>query len=124
MKTFKSCLILLSLLIICPSIMAQDIGVGFISNDIAVYKNSDDDLNNKGWTLQLVFINSVKIHTEFQIEFTADFNKDLAWKGKDDYYMEVGFLKEFYKGISLNYQRIEGTFQPGGINQLGVRYHF
>jgi len=38
--------------------------------------------------------------------------------------MEIGILKRFYQGFSINYQRIEGTFQPGGINQLGLRYHF
>ena len=106
------------------STFSQDFDFSRISNDIAFYRNVDDDLKDKGWTLQLVLINSVKIGTEFQFEFTADFNRDLAWRGKDDYYIEVGMLKEICNGFSVNYQRIEGTFQPGGVNQIGLRYHF
>ena len=103
---------------------AQEFGFSGISNDLAIYRNANDHLRYKGWTLQLVLINTARIGTDFQIEVTADLNHNLAWQGKDDYYAEFGILKEFFHGFSVNYQRIEGTFQPGGINQLGLRYHF
>jgi len=106
------------------TVFAEKLGFSRISNDLALYKNSNDNLNDKGWTFQIVLINTVRAGGEFQIELTADLNRDLAWEGKDDYYMEIGILKQFYQGFSINYQRIEGTFQPGGINQLGLRYHF
>jgi len=68
------------------TVFAEKLGFSRISNDLALYKNSNDNLNDKGWTLQIVLINMVRAGSEFQIELTADLNRDLAWEGKDDYY--------------------------------------
>ncbi len=112
------------LFVMTVPVYAQLLGFNRISNDVTFFRNTDDDINNKGWTLQLVFIDSIHLGTDFQVEYTADYNWGLAWEGKYDYYVEIGILKAVYKGFSINYQRIEGTFQRGGVNQIGLRYHF
>ena len=95
-----------------------------ISNEISLYQNSSDDGDNFGQTLQIVFINSVDIGTEIGVEFTVDFNRKLT-PGKDrDYYLEFGLVKPVWKKLSVNYQRIHGTFVADPVNQFGIRYRF
>ena len=104
----------------------SDYPLGFapISNEISLYQNSSDDGDNLGQTLQLVFINSIDIGTELGIEFTADFNREMT-PGKDyDYYLEFGMVKPVWKKLSVNYQRIHGTFVSDPVNQFGIRYRF
>ena len=112
------------LLLWALSLQAGELDFQQITNEISVYQNLFDDGGDAGQTLQIVSINSVKILTWFNIEFTYDFNRDLAWKGKDDYYYELGVVKPVWRKISLNYQRVDGTFSEKPFNQIGVRYSF
>ena len=93
-------------------------------NEISLYENFLDDGDNAGQTLQIISINSVKIYTEFSLEFTADFNRKMTPGTDSDYYIEVGIVKPVWKKVSANYQRIYGTFIDKPINQVGVRYSF
>jgi len=106
------------------SLQAGDLDFQQITNEISVYQNLFDDGEDAGQTLQIVSINSMKILTWFNVEFTYDFNRDLAWKGKDDYYYELGVVKPVWRKISLNYQRVDGTFLEKPFSQIGVRYSF
>jgi hypothetical protein len=100
------------------------LGFSPISNEISLYQNSSDDGDNLGQTLQLVFINAVDIGTELGIEFTADFNRDMT-PGEDyDYYLEFGLVKSVWKKLSVNYQRVHGTFIDDPVNQFGLRRRF
>lgn len=104
----------------------DDYPLGFspISNEVSFYQNSSDDGDNLGQTLQLVFINSFDIGTELGVEFTADFNRKMT-PGEDyDYYLEFGLVKPVWKKLSVNYQRIHGTFVSDPVNQFGVRWRF
>jgi len=112
------------LLLWALSLQAGELDFQQITNEISVYQNLFDDGGDAGQTLQIVSINSVKILTWFNVEFTYDFNRDLAWKGKDDYYYELGVVKPVWRKISLNYQRVDGTFSEKPFNQIGVRYSF
>lgn len=94
-----------------------------ITNEISYYKNMDDDRRSRGTTLQIISINEFNIGTSFIFEFTGDFNWD-AVLGEDydyDYYLELSVVKPVYRSLSLNYQRIYGTFAAGPINQFGIR---
>jgi len=116
----------LCILMVSGSAMAQSakFGVQPLTNEVSLYQNFVDDGDNAGQTLQVVAINSLKVFTDFQFEFTADFNRKLT-PGKDsDYYLEIGLVKPVYKRLSLNYQRIYGTFIDKEINQVGVRFRF
>lgn len=92
-----------------------------ICNEISFYKNIDDAGQSRGRTLQIVSINAFHCLTDFSIEVTADFNWDFDRYEKHDYYMELSLVKPVYKAISLNYQRIYGTFVSEPVNQFGVR---
>ena len=92
-----------------------------ICNEISFYKNIDDAGQSRGRTLQIVSINAFHCLTDFSIEVTADFNWDFDRYEKHDYYMELSLVKPVYRAISLNYQRIYGTFVPEPVNQFGVR---
>jgi len=95
-----------------------------ISNEVSLYQNGSDDGDNLGQTLQVVFINTVTIGTELGVEFTADFNRKMT-PGEDyDYYLEFGLVKPVWKKLSVNYQRIHGTFVSDPVNQFGVRWRF
>jgi hypothetical protein len=100
---------------------AQDFGFVPISNEISYFKNSDDSINDLGETVQVVSINSFKALTWFNLEFTGDFNWDMLDDEAYDYYIEIGFVKQIVPRISLNYQRIYGTFVSEPVNQLGIR---
>ncbi|MDD4050898.1 MAG: hypothetical protein PHR28_03215 [candidate division Zixibacteria bacterium] len=92
-----------------------------ICNEISFYHNVDDAGESRGRTLQIVSINAFHCLTDFSIEVTGDFNWDYDLYEKHDYYMELSLVKPVYKAISVNYQRIYGTFVPEPINQFGVR---
>jgi hypothetical protein len=115
----------LSSLILClllpAASLAGETAVTPICNEISVYKNVDDAGKSRGRTLQIVSINAFHCLTDFSIEVTADFNWDCDLVEKHDYYMELSLVKPVYKAVSLNYQRIYGTFVTEPINQFGVR---
>jgi hypothetical protein len=103
-----------------------DYPLGFspISNEISLYQNASDDGDNLGQTLQLVFINSINVGTELGVEFTADFNRKMTPGEDHDYYLEFGLVKPVWKNLSVNYQRIHGTFIDDPVNQFGIRWRF
>jgi len=104
-----------------PPIEGKVFGITPLVNEISFYKNSDDTGADRGQTLQIVAINSLKIGTDFTFEFTADFNWDMSYMKKDEY-IELSIVKPIYKIISVNYQRIYNTFEPKPINQFGRCY--
>jgi hypothetical protein len=102
----------------------NNFGFQKLTNEVSLYQNILDSGDNAGQTLQVIAINSLRIFTDVQLEFTADFNRKLT-PGKDsDYYMEIGMVKPVYGRLSVNYQRIYGTFIDKEINQVGVRFRF
>lgn len=92
-----------------------------ISNEISYYANVDDGGNSRGTTLQIISINEFKIGTNFIFEFTGDFNWDKEEYDDYNYYLELSLVKPVYKSLSVNYQRIYGTFVYRPINQFGLR---
>ena len=92
-----------------------------ITNEISLYRNLDDDGRARGTTLQIISINEFHIGTNFIVEFTGDFNWELDLYRDRDYYIELSLVKPVYKALSINYQRIYGTFACGPINQFGLR---
>lgn len=95
-----------------------------ISNELSLYQNYTDELKTQGQTVQVISINRFRVGTWIQTEFTADFNYDYEKPGKWDYYLEIGILKPIIGGLSINYQRIEGTFVSKPTNQIGLRWTF
>ena len=119
--------IIISVLVIAYGVAEggeNPLGFSPISNEVSLYQNSSDDGDNLGQTLQLVFINSIDIGTELGVEFTADFNRKMAPGEDHDYYLEFGLVKPVWKNLSVNYQRIHGTFISDPVNQFGIRYRF
>lgn len=92
-----------------------------ITNEISYYANVDDGGNSRGTTLQIISINEFKIGTSFTFEFTGDFNWDKKEYDDYNYYLELSLVKPVYKSLSVNYQRIYGTFVYRPINQFGFR---
>ena len=92
-----------------------------ISNEISYYKNMDDPGSSRGTTLQVISINMFHVGTDFIFEFTGDFNWEMDYYEDYDYYLELSVVKPVYRWVSLNYQRIYGTFVDEPINQFGVR---
>ncbi len=121
--TLKNLFVTLVLLFLNPLLSAETFDFMKISDEVSYYANSDDDFNAQGRTLQIVALNSFKIGTWFQIEFTGDFNWEMTTLPDKtyDYYIEVGIVKPLWKNLSLNYQRIYGTFVEKPINQFGLR---
>jgi len=99
-------------------------GIQPLVNEVSIYQNYFDDRHSAGQTIQLIAINSIKVLTDFKIELTADFNRKLTPGCDSDYYMEIGLVKQVHKRISLNFQRIYGTFVPNEANQVGIRFSF
>lgn len=95
-----------------------------ISNELSVYQNYTDDVRTCGQTVQVVSINRFRIGWWFQSEFTADFNYDYDKARAWDYYLEIGLVKPLFSGLSVNYQRVEGTFVAEPTNQVGLRWTF
>lgn len=98
-----------------------------LSNEISFYRNMDDVRRPRGVTLQIISINQFHIGTDFIIEFTGDFNWEMDLNPEaelekaHDYYLELSIVKPVYRSLSVNYQRIYGTFANGPINQFGIR---
>jgi hypothetical protein len=112
-----------------PPIEGKVFGVTPLVNEISLYKNIDDLGDKRGYTLQVIAINSIKIWTDFTFEFTGDFNWKMAYDldgsiMNNDHYIELSLVKPVYKIISVNYQRIYSTFESEPINQFGVRLSF
>jgi hypothetical protein len=95
-----------------------------IVNEISIYQNSSDDGDNLGQTLQIVSINEIKLGTTFNLELTADFNRRMTPGENEDYYLEISLVKPVWKRLSVNYQRIHGTFMADPVNQFGMRWSF
>lgn len=95
-----------------------------IVNEVSVYQNSSDDGDDLGQTLQIVSINEIKLGTTFNLEFTADFNRRMTPGENEDYYLEISLVKPVWKKLSVNYQRIHGTFMADPVNQFGMRWSF
>ncbi len=95
-----------------------------ITNEVSFYKNIDDSGAGRGRTLQIVSINGFHLGTDFSFEFTCDYNWRLDRCEKRDYYMELSLVKPVYKALSVNYQRVYGTFVDQPINQIGLRLSF
>ena len=111
---------------IIPSWESPSGKVGFypISNEISYYRNYDDSGEDRGQTLQIISINSFKLLTSFNFEFTADYNFDLTPGLNRDHYVELSLVKPVTSFLSLNIQRVISTFEPEPINQFGVRLVF
>lgn len=92
-----------------------------ITNEVSYYKNIDDFGRSRGTTLQVISINEFNLVTNFIFELTLDRNWDLDFYEYHDYYLELSVVKPVYRYLSLNYQRIYGTFVDEPINQFGIR---
>jgi hypothetical protein len=111
---------------VIPSWESPSGKLGFfpISNELSLYKNYDDSGEDRGETLQIIMINSFKLGTTFNFEFTADYNFDMAPGLSNDHYVELSIVKPITPMFSLNIQRIMATFEPESINQFGFRLSF
>ncbi len=109
-----------------PSWEAPSGKFGFypISNEVSLYKNVDDAGEDRGETLQIISINSFKLWTTFNFEFTGDFNFDYTPGLDNDHYIELSLVKPVTSFVSLNVQRVISTFEPEPVNQFGVRFVF
>jgi hypothetical protein len=106
------------------SAYARSLGFGKLVNEVSFYQNRYDDFLNAGQTLQVVSINSFKLGTWFNLEFTYDLNYNLEKKDDFTYYLELGVVKEIFPRFSINYQRIHGSFVDKPVNQFGIRFSF
>jgi hypothetical protein len=106
-----------------PSLDSKLAGFYPISNNVSFYENVDDSGRNRGKTLQVVSINTLKLLTRFDFEFCGDFNWDMSYKNYD-YYMELGIVKSVVSRLSINYQRVISTFENKPVNQFGLRLSF
>ena len=116
---------------VIPSWEAPSGQLGFypIVNELSLYYNVDDAGDKRGRTLQIISINSFKVWTSFNFEFTGDFNYDLTpdFIGDgyiNDHYIELSIVKPVTSIVSLNAQRIISTFENEPVNQFGVRLSF
>lgn len=106
------------------SAYARSLGFGKLVNEVSFYQNRYDDFINAGQTLQVVSINSFKLGTWFNLEFTYDLNYNLEKEDDFTYYLELGVVKEIFPRFSINYQRIHGSFVDKPVNQFGIRFSF
>lgn len=111
---------ILLIIVLSASLSASEIVTPY-SNEISFFKNIDDTGKDRGTTLQVISINGFDLGTEFIFEFTGDFNWDLDLYEDYDYYLELSLVKPVYKSLSVNYQRIYGTFYDEPVNQFGLR---
>jgi len=112
---------------------ADKFGFCPITNEVSFYKNYDDGGEDRGQTLQVISINTFKILTTFNVEFTADFNWRYSYvdpfdmglgKNRHDYYIELSLVKPVTGIVSINLQRVTSTFEPEPVNQFGFRLSF
>ena len=101
--------------------LTDQIGFTKLVNEISLYQNTDSDFNGRGRTLQVVSINSFRFFTDFNFEFTGDFNWELDKYENYDYYLELSLVKPIVGALSFNYQQIHGTFLDSTIHQFGLR---
>lgn len=106
-----------------PPVEGEVFGIIPITNEVSLYRNVDDHGTDRGETLQIIAINTIKIWTEFNFEFTGDFNWDMSYE-KRDHYIELSLVKPVAYRVSLNYQRIISTFEDEPVNQFGIRFSF
>jgi hypothetical protein len=106
------------------SVYARSLGFEKLVNEVSFYQNRYDDFLNAGQTMQIVSINSFKLGTRFNLEFTYDLNYNLERKDDFTYYLELGVVKEIFPRFSINYQRIHGSFVDKPVNQFGIRFSF
>lgn len=111
---------------IIPSWESKSGKLGFfpISNEVSFYKNYDDSGEDRGRTLQIIAINGFKVWTDFNFEFTADYNFSLTTGLDRDHYVELSLVKPVTPFLSLNVQRVISSFEPESINQFGLRLVF
>lgn len=111
---------------VIPSWESQSGKIGFfpISNELSLYKNYDDAGKDRGETVQIIMINSFKVWTTFNFEFTADYNFDMQPGLNNDHYVELSIVKPITPMFSLNVQRVIMSGGPESINQLGFRLSF
>ena len=111
---------------VIPSWQSESGRLGFypISNEVSFYKNVDDAGTDRGQTLQIISINSLRLWTSFNFEFTGDFNFDYTPGMSDDHYIELSIVKPVTDFVSFNVQRVISTFEPEPINQFGIRLVF
>lgn len=111
---------------VIPSWESPSGKVGFypIVNELSIYKNIDDDGEDRGTTFQIISINSIKLLTDFNFEFTGDFNYGFTPEHDNDHYIELSIVKPFGSMFSLNVQRIISTFESKPVNQFGFRLSF
>jgi hypothetical protein len=103
---------------------SKTFGLYPITNEVTLYKSVDDSGKDRGQTIQIVSINTVKLWTEFNFEFTGDYNFSYTAGLSHDHYIEVGIVKPVTKFVSLNVQRVISTFEARGITQYGIRFGF
>ena len=108
-------------LLLTPLLSARTFDFMKLSDEVSFYANTNDEFDTRGRTLQIVAINQVKIGTWIQVEFTGDFNWEMTPGTNYDYYMEFSLVKPVWKKLSINYQRVYGTFVDEPINQFGIR---
>jgi hypothetical protein len=111
---------------IIPSWESESGKIGFfpISNEVSFFKNYDDSGEDRGRTLQIIAINGFKLWTDFNFEFTADYNFSLTPGLDRDHYVELSLVKPVTPFLSLNVQRVISSFEPESINQFGLRLAF
>ena len=110
-----------------PSWEASSGKVGFwpICNELSIFKNVNDRGDDRGQTLQIVSINSLKLLTSFNFEFTADFNFDYYSDVNSYHYIELSLVKPVTSLISVNAQRVICNLEDEEpVNQFGVRFSF
>ena len=118
---YRLVLIIVTVMSLSPIAEGRNFALSLITNEASFFKNTTDNFNSIGQTLQIVSINSFKTFTWFNFEFTGDFNWDMT-EGKDyDYYIELSLVKNVTRHLSINYQRIYGTFVSEPVNQFGLR---
>ena len=124
MKRFPA----ICIMVFCMAWLAQadegSLDFSPIVNEVSVYQNSSDDGDDLGQTLQIISINEIKLGTTFNLELTADFNRRMTPGENEDYYLEISLVKPVWKKLSVNYQRIHGTFITDPVNQFGMRWSF
>jgi hypothetical protein len=108
---------------IIPTLESPSKQLGFypVTNEISLYKNVDDDGDNRGETMQLVLIDRFRLFTEFTFELAADLNYSMSPGLKRDHYVELSLVKGVTPVLSLNVQRVISSFEPEPVNQFGVR---
>lgn len=124
MREFAKVAVFIFFLVGISTAGGNNFGFQPMVNEISLYQNNSQAGHNLGQTLQIISINTVKVGTAFNIEFTADFNRHLTPGTNREYYLEIGLVKPVWQKLSVNYQRVHGTFVCEPVNQFGLRWSF